>query len=156
MDLCLWIKDTPKGLMTEFVDCLVRLPNLRTLEIFDVSNINTVSDALIRNRAQFPSIRELQVSEVLAEFIGRCPNVESVMAPDGPSVKVLCSHGKVLRRLKRVVGVHMDDVWQRELRDTLTGGFHSLKVLLCKSYRAAQTSRRSASGARLGACVHLS
>ena len=119
MDLNLWIKDGSNDLMAVFIDCLIRLPNLRTLEIFDVSHTTAIATALKRKRTQFPSIRELQVSEASAEFIGRCPNVESVTAPDGPSVKALCTHGKELKRSRRIVGVQKEYVWQRELRYTI-------------------------------------
>ena len=119
VDLPVRTGGTPKDLMMEFVDCLVRLPNLRTLEIFDVSNTAAIATALERRRAHFPGIRELQASGALAEFIGRCPNVESVTAIDGPSVRILRTHGKELKRLRRVVGVQKEYVLQRELRYTI-------------------------------------
>jgi hypothetical protein len=111
----MWIPDAPKDLMTKFVDCLVQLPNLRTLEIFGVSQPIT---ELLQKRARFPGIRELWISEPLAEFVGSCPNVESVTFTDGLSwdgTEILSSQGK---KLKRVAGVHQGYVWQGELRDT--------------------------------------
>jgi hypothetical protein len=113
--------DAPKDLMTKFVDCLVRLPNLRTLEIFSASHISLVTRGLKRKCARFTSIRELWISNILAKFVGSCPNVESVIVTDGLSrdgAKTLSSYGKELKRLKRVVGVYSDQVWQGELRDT--------------------------------------
>ena len=111
----LWIgEDIPEEFVAEFVDCLVQLPNLRTLEIFDVRRAKTIASALEQNHAQFPGIRELWASEMLTEFIGRCPNVESVTVANGP-FSDLGSHGK---RLKRVEGARTDHVLQGELRTT--------------------------------------
>ena len=78
---------------------------------------------LNRECAQFPSIRELWIGDMLATFVRNCPNVESVMFVGGlPSdVRTLCLQAKELKRLKRVAGVHKLDVLQGELRDTLVG-----------------------------------
>ena len=113
------IKNAPKDSITKFVGCLVRLPNLRTLEILCISHTKLVTSGLERNHARFPSIRELLVHEMLAEFIKRCPNVESVTVTGEHSrdVQILCSRWKELKRLRRVVGVHKEHVWQRELRN---------------------------------------
>ena len=119
-DLYLWTpKDAPEDLMTKFVDCLVQLPNLRTLEIFAMSHAHSIMSVLRRNCGRFPSIRELQVGQVLAEFIWRCPNVECVTVAGGSprDVEILCSHGKELKRLKRVARVCKEHVQQREPRD---------------------------------------
>lgn len=156
-DLGPWIsiKEAPKDLTTKFVDCLVRLPNLRVLEIFGASRNNTITNGLRRNNAQFPNIRELEVGELLAVFIGRCPNVESVTVTDGLSIEVLCSRREGLKKLKRVAGVQKEYVLQREHRHIMVGASCSLKALLWKSYGAVQTSRRYLLRMILGVSAHL-
>jgi len=107
--------------MTVFIDCLIRLPNLRTLEIFSTSHIGPITKGLKRKSARFPSIRELEVSNALAKFVGCCPNVESVSYADGLSwdgATLLCSYGKELKKLKRVLGVSEGCTWLGELKDT--------------------------------------
>jgi len=116
----------PKDLMTKFVDCLVQLPNLRTLDIFGTSSIDPMKQGLKRECARFLSIRELWIGDMLGTFVGSCPNVESVTAVGGLSwdVGVLCLQAKELKRLKRVAGVHKLHVLRGELRDTLVGRSH--------------------------------
>ncbi|KAF9782926.1 hypothetical protein BJ322DRAFT_182478 [Thelephora terrestris] len=46
----------PEELVTKFVDCLVRLPNLKTLEILSAGSRAPISKALKRKYAVFPSI----------------------------------------------------------------------------------------------------
>ena len=118
--------DAPKDLMRNFVDCLVRLPNLRTLDILSTSYIYPVEQGLERECARFPSIRELWLGDMLGTFIGSCPNVESVTVVGGLSsdVRVLCLQAKELKKLKRVAGVHKLHVLSGELRDTLAGCSH--------------------------------
>ena len=110
----LWLTDATKDLMTVFVDCLVRLPNLKTLEVFSVNRISLVTGGLKRERALFPSIRELWVGGV-STLIRSCPNVESMRVMGGffPDIEMLCLHGKNLRR---VAGVYKQHVWRGELR----------------------------------------
>jgi len=112
----LWFTDTTEDLMTIFVDCLVRLPNLRTLDVFSTNRIGLVTKGLQRECAKFPSIRGLWASSVPVLF-KNCPNVESATASGGlfPDVEVLCVYGK---RVRRFAGVHKHDVWRGELRDT--------------------------------------
>ena len=121
----------PKDLMTKFVNCLVQLPNLRTLEILSSTHIGPITRALKRKCARFPNIRELGISNNSAKFVGSCPNVEAVTATGGLSLvgaKILSSYGKGLERLKRVVGVEEGCVQLGRLRCTLVGGTRSLTV----------------------------
>ena len=95
----------PKDLMTKFVDCLARLPNLKTLEILSVSSRAPISKALQHKYAVFPSIRELRITPVCHNFIRNCPNLEHLTFTSGVTARVpatIHSHGK---RLKRVAGV---------------------------------------------------
>ena len=119
VDLC--FQDAPKDLMTKFVDCLVQLPNLRTLEMFSASHIRPVTRGLKRKCAWFPSVRELTIGNSLVKFIKNCPNVESVTlsgAFDSGGAQILGSYGKELKKLKRVAGVHVDYVSLGESRNT--------------------------------------
>lgn len=91
--------------MTEFVNCLVRLPNLKTLEILSASSRAPISKALRRKHAIFPSIRELRISQACHHFIRNCPNLEnltftSVLDTHAPTT--VQSHGKGLRRIAGV------------------------------------------------------
>ena len=103
--------------MTKFVDCLVRLPNLRTLDIFSTSRVDLtpMKQELGRECVRFPSIRELWVCSLLVAFVGNCPNVESVTVTGAQfqEVEVLCSHGK---RLRRIAGINKAHVPRGELR----------------------------------------
>ena len=110
----LWVTDTTKDLMTKFVDCLVRLPNLRTLDIFVAGSPDSTKQELERKCARFPSIRELWVCSSLVELVGNCPNVESVrvMGAIFPDIEILCLHGK---SLGRVAGVQRDQIQLGEL-----------------------------------------
>ena len=113
----LYFVDAPKDLMAKFVDCLILLPNLRTLEVFNTNNVDHVTRGLEWKRAQFPTICELIVDNSLILFVGRCPNVESitVMSASRTCVESLILHGKGLKRLKRVAGVHRTDIYRGEL-----------------------------------------
>lgn len=104
----LHFKYSPKDLMANFINCLKRLPNLRTLEVFDTSHMDPITRGLKLKSARFPSVRELVISNRTAKFIWGCPNVETVVAPRGlhfEGSKILGSHGKELKNLRRVVGV---------------------------------------------------
>ena len=93
--------------MTKFVDCLVRLPNLKTLEILNVSSRAPISKALKRKHAIFPSIRELRITHACHQFIRNCPNLENLTFTNGfdtHSPTTILSHGE---RLKRVAGVNI-------------------------------------------------
>lgn len=117
--------DSPKDLMTKFIDCLVRLPNLRTLEIFSTTHLGPITRGLKRKCAQFPSIRELGISNSTVKFVGSCPNVESIIVTDGLSwdgAPILSSYGKGLGKLRRVVGINECYVRQGELRDAFLSG----------------------------------
>jgi len=107
--------------MTKFVNCLVRLPNLRTLEVFNTSHTGPINKGLKRKCARFTGVRELRISNKTAKFIGSCPNVESIITPDGfswgASTQTLFSHARELGKLKRLVGVDMFYVGQGEPSD---------------------------------------
>ena len=98
-------KDAPKDLMTKFVDVLVRLPNLRTLELLEVSHRVPVTRGLKRKCAKFPGIREMTVCSKYTDFIRSCPNLESLTFRDcsvGDCSATLHLYGA---ELKRVGGV---------------------------------------------------
>ena len=104
----LQLKYAPKDLMSKFIDCLIRLPNLRTLEVFSASHISPITRGLIRKSARFHTVRELVITNRTAKFIGNCPNVETVMAPDLLNLDgaaILISYKMVLKNLKRVIGI---------------------------------------------------
>ena len=113
----------PKDLMTIFVDCLVRLPNLRALGVFSTSDIGPMKQGFERKCARFPGIRELWIGDVLGTLVGSCPNVESVTVVGGLSwdVGVLCSQAK---KLKRIAGVDKLRLPWSELRDSPVRGAH--------------------------------
>ena len=94
-------KGAPKDLMTKFVDVLVRLPNLRTLELLSVSHRVPVTRGLKRTCAKFPTIREMIVCSVYPDFIKSCPNLESLTFIYGFSEEcdVLSSYGAGLKRV---------------------------------------------------------
>ena len=112
VDLC--FKDTPKDLMSKFVNTLARLPNLRILELLSVSHRAPVTAGLKRKCAKFPNIREMIVSPKYPDFIKCCPNLESPTFRYGlsqsSSVAIeLCGAG-----LKRIVGINFStDIYVR-------------------------------------------
>lgn len=110
--------------MTIFIDCLVRLPNLTTLDVFNIDDVGRVVRGLERKCARFPNIRELWVDGASVVFVRSCPNVESVTATGLylPNVGLLCTHGNNLKRLRRVAGVPKEYIHQGELSDTLSPG----------------------------------
>lgn len=94
--------------MKKFIDCLIQLPNLRTLEVFSASHITPITKGLKRKSARFSSVRELVITNRTAKFVGSCPGVETVMAPDQLSLngaEILNSYSTVLKKLKRVIGI---------------------------------------------------
>ena len=122
MSVDLQFRMAPKDLMKKFVDCLVRLPNLRTLELFDASHIGPITRGLKRKCARFSSVRELWINDKTVKFVRSCPNVESIITQDGlswESTEVLGSYRKELGRLKRVIGVVGCCVRQGKLGDIL-------------------------------------
>ena len=113
----------PEDLMTKFVDCLVRLSNLRTLEVFYASRTYSIRREPERECAQFPSVRELWISNWTVNFVESCPNVESIIALHGlapESTEVLKSYGKKLGKLGRLIGLDAFCVGWGELRDTFS------------------------------------
>jgi len=106
--------------MTKFVDCLVRLPNLRALDILSATHIDLVTEGFWRNCARFPSIRELAIHNELVKFVGKFPNVESIKVIESSHgcAEVVGLHGKGLKKLKRVAGIVEGEIWQGEYGNT--------------------------------------
>ena len=95
--------------MKTFIDVLVRLPGLRTLELLGVDKRGPVSRGLKRKCAIFPSIREMTVCSVYPDFIKSCPNLEGLTFRydhgEGYS-EALQLYGAKLKRIRGVkVGV---------------------------------------------------
>lgn len=91
--------------MVKFVDCLVRLPNLKTLDILGAGPRTPISKALKRKYATFPSIRELRIVPACHHFIKKCPNLETLIFArtlDRHAPSTVLSYGG---GLKRVAGV---------------------------------------------------
>jgi len=99
-------KNAPADLMRRFIDCLVRLPNLKVLEIFNTTGVRPVAIELEWEYVRFPNIRELTVGNPFAKFVESCPNVESITVAVTGDMGPLASYGKELKKLKRVAGVY--------------------------------------------------
>ncbi|KAF9645681.1 hypothetical protein BDM02DRAFT_3189524 [Thelephora ganbajun] len=98
-------KDAPNDLMKKFIDTLVRLPNLRMLELLSVSHRSPVTTGLKRKCAHFPSIREMTVCSMYPDFIRSCPNLESLTFRRGfvlHSYATISSYGAGLKRVRGV------------------------------------------------------
>ena len=119
--------------MEKFVDCLIRLPNLRVLEIYSATDPVPITRELERRCAQFPSVRELAVGDLSMAFVGSCPNLESIriLTNSTAGIASLVSYGKGLKRLKRVSGMTSEYIQQGELGFvSLLKFFFPLKALL--------------------------
>jgi hypothetical protein len=95
----------PEDLVTKLVDCLVRLPNLKTLEILSAGSRAPISKALKRKYAVFPSIRELRITPACHHFVRKCPNLDSLIftsTMDTHAPSTIRSHGGGLKRLAGV------------------------------------------------------
>ena len=128
--------------MTKFVDCLVRLPNLKTLEILRVSSRGPVSKALKRKYARFPSIRELRITHACHHFIRNCPNLENLIFTNGldmHSPASIRSHGGGLKRIAGVDIYSVGNVYcefgnkSSSLNNRSDEGYHSDCLQLPKS-----------------------
>lgn len=94
--------------MTKFVDCLIQLVNLKTLEVFSADSGEFITRGLEQPSALFPGICELGISDSTAQFVGNCPNVETITALNQLSLEsatILSSRGRELKKLERVVGI---------------------------------------------------
>ena len=103
-------KYAPKDLMKKFIDTLVRLPNLRRLELLSVSHRSPVTAQLKRKCAVFPNIREMIVDNTYPDFIKCCPNLESlafIRTVDKHACRAIELHGAGLKRVTGV-DVHKD------------------------------------------------
>lgn len=98
-------KDAPKDLMRKFVDTLIRLPNLRTLELLNVSHRGPVTAGLKRKCAKFSNIREMVVDPTYPDFIRSCPNLESLTFRHDLTWRSRGAIGLYGTRLKRVAGI---------------------------------------------------
>ena len=88
--------------MKKFINTLVRLPNLRSLNLLRVSRRTPVTAALKRKCAMFPNIREMVVDDVYPDFIKSCPNLESLTfryGLFGCACRVIKSYGAGLKRV---------------------------------------------------------
>ena len=98
-------RNAPKDLMKKFVDALVRLPNLWTLDLLDITHKGPITRGLKRKCATFPSIREMTVSYMYPDFIRSCPNLECLTLGPGfmdYSPKTLSPYGAGLKRVRGV------------------------------------------------------
>ena len=149
--------DDPEDSIEKFIDCLVRLPNLKVLEIFP-PNVYHIGKELKRKRAQFPSIRELRVESALVKVVGTCPNVESLTIMeyiDPTRMKKLISYGKELKKVKRFARVYNHDIRHGKLRVTFCSGQKcSLTDDALKLHKPSQIFRRSAFRRQLGASTN--
>ena len=93
--------------MKKFIDTLVRLPNLRRLELMYVSHRSPVTAQLKRKCAIFPNIRELIVDDIYPDFIKSCPNLESLAFRHRLGECALQSIRLYGAGLKRVTGVFL-------------------------------------------------
>ena len=103
--VCLHLSLAPEDLITKFVECLVQLSNLKTLEILGAGPRAPISRALKRKYATFPSIRELRIIPACHHFIKNCPNLESLTFTrplDTHAPATIISHAKGLRRIAGV------------------------------------------------------
>ena len=124
------LRSAPKDLTTKFFDCLVLLPGLRTLEVFNTSDFGLPLKRLRRRFTQFPSIRELGIDKTTMELVLRCPNVESVTVRGtffSTGAPLLGSYGNGLKKLKRIV-VDKTVVKQGKLGDILIEGTRLLMI----------------------------
>ena len=149
----LWTADPMKDSSVIFVDCLVQLPNLRTLEILSANYISLAVAALERECAQFPSIRELWIDGATGPLVGSFPNVERVTISglDPQYTGLLSLFGSGFERLRRVAGIPPRCVWRGELKLILTC---SPKSLGRKSSGSGQISKRFASKMKLRICIY--
>ena len=91
--------------MEKFIDTLLRLPNLRRLELLSVSHRSPVAAALKRKSTIFPNIREMAFGAMCPNFIKSCPNLESLTfrcVLDHSACRAIKMHGA---GLKRITGV---------------------------------------------------
>jgi hypothetical protein len=98
---------------------LIRLPNLKTLEVFNGRHIGPTAEEPGQKSARHSNC-DLWIGNMLAKLIQSCPNVESLSTAYGLAwdFDILGSYGEGLKGLKRVVGVHKDYIERGELRDT--------------------------------------
>ncbi|KAF9782909.1 hypothetical protein BJ322DRAFT_180839 [Thelephora terrestris] len=116
----------PEDLVTKLVDCLVRLPNLKTLEILSAGSRAPISKALKRKYAVFPSIRELRITPACHHFVRKCPNLDSLIftsTMDTHAPSTIRSHGGGLKRLAGVT------VYDRNVLHWVTWGCPNLREI---------------------------
>ena len=104
--------------MARFVDCLVRLPNLNTLDILEVSSQGPISKVFKSIHVTLPSIRALRITHECHHLIENCPNLEDLTFATGlvsresayvrsyGALSAVRSHGE---RLKRLAGLDTSD-----------------------------------------------
>ena len=94
--------------MDKFIDTLVRLPNLGTLELLNVSDGSPVTTVLERKCAKFPNIHEMTVDATCLNYIRSCPNIEDLTLRYGLSYTGYTALKSYGAGLKRVAGVDAD------------------------------------------------
>jgi hypothetical protein len=105
----------PEDLMRKFVNCLVQLPSLKTLEILEAGPRTPIAKVLKLKYAKFPGIRTLRIVDACHHIIKNCPGLEDltfVAGLDRHASVTLGSHGK---NLKRVAGVDIPQSLSGEL-----------------------------------------
>ena len=110
LSVVLWFEEAPRDLMKQFVNCLVQLPNLNTLEILDVSNCLHISTYLSRRKVTFPRIRVLRIRSTCHLFIEKCPNLEDLTFTNMLNSHALNTIEYDGKALKRVAGVNLSNV----------------------------------------------
>ena len=150
----------PEDLMAKFIECLALLPNLKTLEVFSTVRAGVPPGGFGQKSTWSRAIRELTIDGTTMELVGRCPNVESVtvrrMLSSGGAT-LLGSYGKGLKKLKRIVKVHVSAVKQGKLGDILVEDTRSLIIddtsrKLRKTFR---TSKKFATRVQLGPSLRM-
>ena len=94
--------------MKKFIETLVRLPNLRTLELLSVSHRSPVTAGLKRKCAKFPNIREMTVDDTYPDFIRSCPNLGGLTFRYGLGSSACTALESYGAGLKRIAGVNVD------------------------------------------------
>ena len=138
-------KDAPSDLMNMFVNTLVRLPNLRRLELLSVSHRSPVTTGLKRKCARFPNIREMVVDDAYPDFIKSCPNLEDLTFRAGLGFRSSTAIESYGADLKRVAGICFYGSYglPREFMNTSPDLMRPLSGIMPQMwYRPARRSRR--------------
>jgi len=113
--------------MTIFFDCLVRLPNLKTLEILKVDSQVPISKVFESVDTILPSTRALCITRTCRPFIRNCPNLEDLTFTTGLCTRALGTVRLYGEELKRIAGVYASGL--PYLHGELVNKSHSLNNL---------------------------